>query len=112
MDRMWKTVKGNGLKNTGLNIWVFEPDDKVFSGVQLTDTPDHNLGLEQKTVLLTKYASHIHVGSYSLIKQAGQDMRKELQKMGYEPTMPYIEIYGHMFEDETQLKTELLVALK
>lgn len=112
MDRMWKIVKGNGLKNSGLNVWVFEPGDKVFSGVELTEAPDHTLGLEHRTITLTKYASYKHIGPYSMIKQAGQEMRRELQKMGYEPAMPYIEIYGHMTGDETQLETELLVALR
>ena len=112
MDRMWKVVKGNGLKNSGLNVWVFEPGDHVFSGVELTGTPTQTHGLEQKTITLTKYASYKHIGPYSMIKQAGQNMRKELEKMGYEPAMPYIEIYGHMTEDETLLETDLLVALK
>jgi hypothetical protein len=112
MERMWKIVKSNGLKNKGLNVWVFEPDDLVFSGVGLTDTPDPTLGLEQKTITLTKYASCKHIGPYSLIKQAGQNMRLELHKMGYEPAMPYLEIYGHMTEDETLLETDLIIALK
>ncbi|MBS1606970.1 MAG: GyrI-like domain-containing protein [Bacteroidetes bacterium] len=112
MDRMWKVVRSNNLKNSGLNVWVFEAGDNVFSGVGLAETPAPTLGLEQKTINLTKYASYKHVGPYSMIKQAGHDMRKELQKMGYEAAMPYIEIYGHMTEDETRLETELLVALK
>ena|GEM_PF-391920 len=112
MDRMWKVVRSNNLKNDGFNVWVFDRGDNVFSGVALTDTPDPTLGLEQKTILLTKYASYKHIGPYSMIKQAGQNMRKELQKMGYESAMPYIEIYGHMTDDETGLETELLVALK
>jgi hypothetical protein len=112
MDRMWKIVKSNGLKNQGLNVWVFEPGDRVFSGVELIDTPAPAPGLEQKIINLTKYASYKHIGPYSLIKQAGQNMRQELVKMGYEPGMPYIEIYGHMPEDESLLETDLIVALK
>ncbi|WP_431215090.1 hypothetical protein ACQ86N_10375 [Puia sp. P3] len=112
MDRMWKIVKSNGLKNQGLNVWVFESGDRVFSGVELIDTPAQALGLEQKIINLTKYASYKHIGPYSLIKRAGQSMRQELVKMGYEPGMPYIEIYGHMSEDENLLETDLFVALK
>jgi hypothetical protein len=29
-DKMWKVVRANGLKNKGGNIWVYEPDEKVF----------------------------------------------------------------------------------
>ena len=112
MDKMWQTVKANNLKNKGLNIWVYEPDEKLFAGVELIDIPGHNTGLEQKTVTLHKYGHFKHIGSYSLIKQAGQNMRDELQRKGYEIIMPYIEIYGHWTNDETKSETELLMALK
>jgi predicted transcriptional regulator YdeE len=112
MDKMWKTVKSNNLKNKGLNIWVYEQDEKVFAGVELNDIPDQDTGLEQKNITLVKYAYFKHVGPYNLIKQAGQNMTDELQNKGYETILPYIEIYGHWTNDETKLETELLMALK
>ena len=33
--KMWDTVKTNNLKNKGINIWVYEPNDMVFAGVEL-----------------------------------------------------------------------------
>jgi len=112
MDKMWRTVKTNGLKNKGLNIWVYEPGEKVFAGVELYDAPNYNTGLEQKNINLTKYAYYKHVGPYNLIKQAGQNMQDELKKRGFETDSPYIEIYGHWTNDETKLETELLMCLK
>jgi|ERR1700722_11425006 hypothetical protein len=112
MDKMWQTVKSNNLKNKGLNIWVYEQNEKVFAGVELNDIPEHNTELEQKTITLTKYAYYKHVGSYNLIKQAGQNMRDELTSKGFGTILPYIEIYGHWTNDETKLETELLMSLK
>jgi len=112
MDKMWKIVKANGLQNKGINVWVYEPDDRVFAGVELTDPPENSLGLEQKTITLTKYATYKHIGPYSGIKQAGQNMRNELQNQGFELTMPYLELYGHWTEEESKLETELIVSLK
>jgi predicted transcriptional regulator YdeE len=112
MDKMWQTVKSNNLKNKGLNIWVYEQNEKVFAGVELSDTPEHNTGLEQKNITLTKYAYYKHIGSYKLIKQAGQNMRDELSSKGFETILPYIEIYGHWTNDETKVETELLMSLK
>ena len=112
MDKMWQIVKSNNLKNKGLNIWVYEPHEKVFAGVELDDTSKHNTGLEQKNINLTKYAYYKHVGPYTLIKQAGQNMRNELKNSGFEISDPYIEIYGHWTNDETKLETELLICLK
>jgi hypothetical protein len=52
MDKMWQVVKSNNLKNKGLNIWVYESNNSVFAGVELIESPKHNWGLEQKSVLL------------------------------------------------------------
>ena len=112
MDKMWQIVKSNNLKNKGLNIWVYEQNEKVFAGVELNDIPEHDIGLEQKSITLTKYAYYKHVGSYNLIKQVGQNMRDELKSKGFETIFPYIEIYGHWTNDETKLETELLMCLK
>jgi len=112
MDKMWQVVKSNNLKNKGLNIWVYENNEKVFAGVELSDIPQHNTGLEQQTIILTKYAYHKHIGPYNLIKQAGQNMNHELKSRGFETILPYIEIYGHWTNDETKLETELLMSLK
>lgn len=112
MDKMWQIVKSNGLKNKGLNIWVYEQNEKVFAGVELDNIPNHDTGLEQKTIVFTKYAYYKHIGPYNLIKQAGQNMVNELNSRGFETTSPYIEIYGHWINDETKLETELLMCLK
>ncbi|HMJ48727.1 MAG TPA: GyrI-like domain-containing protein [Ferruginibacter sp.] len=112
MDKMWQAVKANELKNKGINIWVYEANEKVFAGVELFDSPDNDTGLEHKVVHLTNYAYFKHIGPYNLIKQAGQQMRDELNNKGFEVTLPYVEIYGHWTNDENKLETELLMSLK
>ncbi len=112
MDRMWQIVRSNGLKNKGLNIWVYEQNEKVFAGVELEGSPTQIMDLEQKTVTLIKYAYHKHIGPYNLIKQAGQNMANDLKDRGFATTLPYVEIYGHWTNDETKLATELLMSLK
>jgi hypothetical protein len=112
MDKMWKVVKSTNLKNKGINIWVYEPDEKVFAGVELEDLPSPGTGLEQKNLSLPKYAYYKHIGPYHLIKQAGQAMKEEIKKKGFETSLPHIEIYGHWSPDETKLETELLMSLK
>jgi predicted transcriptional regulator YdeE len=112
MNKMWQVVKSNNLKTKGLNIWVYEPNDKVFAGVELDSLTRQDTGLEHKSVVLEKYAYYKHVGSYNLIKQVGQSMKDELTKRGLENRSPYVEIYGHWNNDETKLETELLMCLK
>ncbi|MEP7143383.1 MAG: GyrI-like domain-containing protein [Ferruginibacter sp.] len=112
MDKMWQIVKSGGLKNKGLNIWVYEPGEKVFAGVELDNIPEYDTGLEKKSITLTKYAYYKHTGPYHLLKQVGLNMRKELKDKGLETELPYIEIYGHWTNDETKLETELLMSLK
>jgi len=112
MDRMWQLVKANGLKNKGMNIWVYEPNEKVFAGVELEEASEQNIGLEQKNISLKKYGYFKHIGPYSLIKQAGTNMTRELERKGFKVTLPYIEIYGHWSNDESKLETELLMAIE
>ena len=112
MGKMWEIVKSNGLKNKGLNIWVYEPNEKVFAGVELDDDPVQDFGLERKNIELEKYAYYKHIGPYNLIKRAGLQMGNELGEKGFEIISPYIEIYGHWNNDETKLDTELIMCLK
>jgi effector-binding domain-containing protein len=112
MDKMWQTIKSNGVGNKGLNIWIYEENEKVFAGVELDSIPNPGLGLEQKNITLLKYAYYKHIGPYSLLKQVGQAMTDEVKSIGFEIASPYIEIYGHWTKDETKLETELLMSLK
>ena len=112
MDKMWQIVKSNNLKNKGLNVWVYESLDRVFAGVELNEPSKQDLGLEQKSVTLQKYAYYKHVGSYNKIKETGQAMRRELENRGLDMILPYIEVYGHWSNDETKLETELFMCLK
>jgi|SRR5450432_712310 len=112
MDKMWQTVKAKELKNKGSNIWVYEPNEKIFAGIEFYDLPNQDTGLEHKAINLIKYAYYKHVGPYNLIKQAGRNMRDQLKNKGFESSFPYIEIYGHWTNDETKLETELLMCLK
>jgi effector-binding domain-containing protein len=110
--KMWQAVKSNNLKNNGINVWVYEPDEMVFAGVELDGTPDQDFGLEQKTITLMKYAYFKHIGPYNRIRLAGQAMTDEIKQRGFKSGLPYIEIYGHWTNDESKLETELLMTLK
>jgi hypothetical protein len=111
--KTWEIVKTNKLGNKGKNIWVYENGDRVFAGVELDNYTGGNAhGLDEKKIYLEKYAYYNHIGPYALIGQAGQNMRNELKKQGYEVTLPYLEIYGHWTKDENKLETELIMCLK
>ena len=112
MDKVWPVIKAKGLKHKGLNIWVYEADEKVFAGVELEEPAVADTGLEQKTILLAKYAHYKHIGPYSLLKQAGEDMQSELSKMGLRARFPFIEIYGHWTDDESKLETDILILVE
>jgi hypothetical protein len=107
--KLWQTVRANNLKNKGINIWAYEPGELVFAGVELDGGNQEKRELEEKTIQLVRYAYYKHVGQYSLLHQAGDEMRTELRRQGFEPTLPYIEKYGHWQSDETKLETELFM---
>ena len=112
MDKMWQTVRLNKLPNQGKNIWIYGEKNSVFAGIELNAIPSADIIIENKNILLAKYAYYKHTGSYSLIKQVGNTMKNELAREGFEAVLPYAEIYGHWTNDESKLETELLMCLR
>ena len=111
--KMWEVIKTNNIKNKGKNIWVYEPADNVFAGIELEPHSGNNThGLMEKKIQLERHAYYKHIGSYNLIKRSGESMIAELTNRGFEVILPYIEIYGHWTRDESKLETELLMCLK
>lgn len=112
--KMWDIIKNSRIKNKGKNIWVYGAADHVFAGVELENpTEESNAsGLEKMTISIEKYAYYKHKGSYQLLKQAGQNMTRELTRQGFETRLPYIEIYGHWTNEESKLETELIMSLQ
>ena len=110
--QMWQVVKVNNLINKGKNIWIYDKNREVFAGVELENISRIDPPLEHKTIVLTKYAYFKHIGSYKLLPTVGQNLNVEIKSQGFETDLPYIEIYGHWTNDETQLETELLFNLK
>jgi hypothetical protein len=110
--KMWETVKKNNLKNKGINIWVYQPNETVFTGVELSNVPPPGTGLEHQSIILTKYVYYKHIGPYNQIKQVGLNIKNEVNGKGLETCLPHIEIYGHWTNDETKLEVEILMSLK
>lgn len=108
MNRMWEKVKGNNLKNKGINIWVYEPNLAIFAGVELDDAPPASLGLEMRKVTLAKYAVYKHIGPYNKLSESMTKAKEQLANKGIKPVLPYLEIYGHWDPDESKLETDMI----
>ena len=107
MNRMWEEVKSNQLPNKGLNVWIYDEDNKMFAGVELTAPPPENSPLEQRTLVLTRYAYQKHLGSYDTLGKTVAAAHEEFKKLGIKAGRPYVEIYGHHTDDPAKLETEL-----
>jgi len=110
MNKMWGLVKGNNLKNKGINVWVYE-NQNMFTGVELDEQPDSSLGLELKKVALTKYARYKHIGPYHKLYEANAHLREAVTAKGYRTSYPTMEIYGHATPNENESETDILVSL-
>jgi hypothetical protein len=111
MDAMWQEIDSRGLEHKGINYWVYEKEEIMFSGVELTHSQDDSSALELWEINLDHYAYWKHVGSYNKLKEVNTAMRNELTRRGIEYCYPCIEIYGHMLEDESKLETEIIWAI-
>jgi hypothetical protein len=111
MNRMWDIVKKNGLKNNGINVWMYDNQQQMFCGVELDPRPANNFGMEERDLHFKNYAWYKHVGPYQLLMDANQKMREELQKMGLKYGPPSLEIYGHHDDDPSKLETEIVYTI-
>ena len=111
MGKMWEKVKADNLKHKGINVWVYEPEGKMFTGVEIEDIPLNYTGLELKEISLTKYAYYKHIGPYNKLAEAYTRLREQINQKGLKTCFPALEIYGHWNEDESKLETEILMSL-
>jgi len=111
MNKMWDKIRSNSLKHKGINVWVYEPDERMFTGVELEEAPVNDTGLELKKISMSKYAYYKHIGPYSGLANAYSKMRSYLAANGLKTSFPGLEIYGHWNQDESKLETEILMCL-
>lgn len=114
MNEMWQAVKGAKIPTTGINHWVYLPDDRMFVGVELrppqpstTPAPLEPLGFE-----LPRYLKHVHVGPYQALPQKWKALKAELAARGEVIGSPSLEVYGHHCGDPAKLETTILIGLR
>jgi hypothetical protein len=108
MNQLWGEIRSKHLPNKGQNIWVYDEDSRLFTGVELMAPPPAGSPLENKTVVLPRYAYSKHIGPYDQLKSTYEAVREEFKRVGIQARLPYVEIYGHWTEDPAKLETELL----
>ena len=111
MDALWKEVRSKEIKNKGINYWVYERDDMLFTGVELEQDAPADSQMELKKIDLSSYAYWKHIGPYSRLKEAYSGMHEELGKRNIQFFYPFLEIYGHWTNDENKLETEIIFSL-
>ena len=110
MDKMWQTVKAEGLKTRGINYWVYGPGGQLFAGVELLEG-SYTASLEHIKISLNKYAYYKHIGPYNQLGNVYTQLTEELKSRGLKAGAPYIEIYGHHSPDESKCESEVLQSL-
>ena len=114
MNAMWQAVKEAKVVTTGINYWVYLPDNRMFVGVELqspqsTSAPDPLKPLEFE---LQRYSKHLHLGPYEELPKKWKDLQAELVARGEVIGSPSLEVYGHNCEGATELETTILIGLQ
>ncbi len=112
MGEMWGKIKQHHLKHKGINVWVYEAGESLFTGVELSEVPQGDIGLELKEINLTKYAYYKHIGSYSKFPEVYAAINEAISRQQLGDCYPWLEVYGHWTEDESKLETEIFICLK
>jgi predicted transcriptional regulator YdeE len=112
LDKVWKEVRANELSHKGTNHVVYEDGHNIFAGIELLDTPNEDSLLEEKDVILEKYAYCKHIGPYSQLERTYESIRSIVKSSGEQHELPLLEVYGHWSEDASKLETEIFYNLK
>ena len=114
MNEMWQVVKGARIPTTGINHWVYLPDNKMFVGVELRNPEQAPLPdpLEPLEFELQRSMRHVHVGPYQALPQKWKDLKAELIARGEVMALPSLEVYGHHGDDPSKLETTILIGLQ
>lgn len=113
MNELWPLVKGANLLNTGINHWVYLPDNRMFTGVELLNTANTLVPkqLESLEVKLHRYLEHVYIGPYEALPQKWSELKSMLRMLGEVIVSPSLEIYGHHCNDKSKLETTILISL-
>jgi hypothetical protein len=113
MDEMWRIVKGAGVPTTGINHWVYLPDDQMFVGVEVRNPEAVTIPepLESCEFKLPRYARHLHIGLYRELGTKWQALKSELAALDETVTLPSLEVYGHSCEGPDEAKAETTIVL-
>lgn len=112
MNQVWTTIKKFGVATTGINHWVYLPDDRMFVGVELLSRDVSPDGLELVEFELRRHLRYIHVGPYQALPNTWLALKEMLSAQGETIATPSLEIYGHHCEDVSKLETTILIALE
>jgi hypothetical protein len=111
MDEMWKRIKAEDLRSTGINYWVYFTSSQMLTAVELEGSPPET-SLEHRPVTIRRFAYYKHVGPYEQLHEVHQGMEKELTTRGLKEIGPRVEKYGHWTEDTSKLATEVFIAIE
>ena len=114
MNEMWLAVRRAEVPTTGIDHWVYLPDDRMFVGVELrspqqSPTPDP---LEPLEFELRRYMKHVHVGPYQALPQKWKELKAEIGARGEVIGTPSLEAYGHHCADPSKLETTIWIGLR
>jgi hypothetical protein len=112
MNEMWNVVKQNHIANSGINHWVYLPEDRMFVGVELLQDAPPPGELEPLQFELPRYLKHVHIGPYQALPEKWKLLKAELTARGEEISFPSLEVYGHHCEDSKALETTILMGLR
>ena len=112
MDELWKAVRSGNFKSNGINYWMYEGNQMLFTGTAFENAPAVAGNFESRLIAPGRYALYRHIGPYSTLSEAYTNVETELQARGFSCHLPFIEIYGHWSEDEKTQETEILLSLE
>jgi effector-binding domain-containing protein len=113
LDHVWAHIRGHNIEGHGHNVVMYRNHgNELTAGVEVpSDTPEPPAPLVLATTPRGRAVCVRHVGPYSGIPQAVQQLFAFCGEQHLEPVEPTWEVYGDWNEDESKLVTDIYVSI-
>ncbi|MBV9242915.1 MAG: hypothetical protein JO314_13000 [Acidobacteria bacterium] len=111
MEGLWPVIKEKGIKNTGINYWVYKGPNRLFTCVELIDGDGSDI-FEHVPIELKRYAYYKHIGPYERLGEVYTGIHQEFNEQLLAESGVAVEKYGHWTDDISKLETEIFIGLR
>jgi hypothetical protein len=108
---VWSYLRGQGIKDTGHNVMVYDGGDLIEIGVEVFEPLPGNGIVQPSQTPAGLVAGTVHWGDYGALGDAHVAVQQWCEAEGHATTGRRWEVYGDWSDDPAQRRTDVFYQL-